>query len=103
MPLARAIEEQYASWLAAGMPLRNWPWNSPGPGVRFVEQGRTWDDAAVRVESLLVELTGPVEVADRGDVRRLGDALQESYCLRATSEITSAVIPLIGASSIETR
>jgi glycosyltransferase involved in cell wall biosynthesis len=69
LPLARAIEERYSLWRAAGMPSRDWPWNSPGPGVRFVEQGRTWDDAAVRVESILVELTRPVEAADRGPSR----------------------------------
>jgi glycosyltransferase involved in cell wall biosynthesis len=40
-------------WVEAGRPLRDWPWPSPGPGRRFVEEGRTWDHAAARVEEIL--------------------------------------------------
>jgi glycosyltransferase involved in cell wall biosynthesis len=54
--LSRAIEELHARWCASGRPLHDWPRVFPGPGRRFVEEGRTWDHAAARVEEIIKEM-----------------------------------------------
>lgn len=45
-----------ARWRAAACPLVDWPWERPGPGRRFVLQGRTWLDRAVQVEEIVEPL-----------------------------------------------
>jgi glycosyltransferase involved in cell wall biosynthesis len=55
--LAGSIEDWRARWIRDGRPLVDWPWPAPGPGRRYVESGRTWDDAAGKVEKVLRSLT----------------------------------------------
>lgn len=59
--LAKSIMEWDERWRAAGKPLTGWPWNRPGPGRRFVEEGRTWDSAAAQVDSIVSEVVGRTE------------------------------------------
>jgi glycosyltransferase involved in cell wall biosynthesis len=54
--LARGIETVHARWRDAGGPLHDWPWVAPGPGRRFVEEGRTWNHVAARVAAILRDL-----------------------------------------------
>jgi glycosyltransferase involved in cell wall biosynthesis len=56
--LAEAISDWCGRWRASGRPLTRWPWSAPGPGRRYVEDGRTWDHAAARVEAVFSELVG---------------------------------------------
>ncbi len=51
--LAAAIVRWARAWRAAGSPLREWPWAHPGPGRRYVEEGHTWEHAALRTEEVL--------------------------------------------------
>jgi glycosyltransferase involved in cell wall biosynthesis len=53
---AAAITGWQRRWHAAGRPLIGWPFSDVGPGRRFVESGRTWNDTAARTESVLLEL-----------------------------------------------
>ncbi|MBD3161714.1 MAG: glycosyltransferase [Candidatus Eisenbacteria bacterium] len=54
--LAERIDAWRDRWVEAGRPLNGWPWRAPGPGRRFVEEGRTWEAAAEKTESVLREM-----------------------------------------------
>ncbi len=51
--LAREVRTYYRRWCDAGAPLLDWPEPSPGPGRRYVENGRSWDDIASMLEETL--------------------------------------------------
>ena len=57
---AERLNDWIRRWAEAGRPESGWPFCPPGPGRRFVEEGRTWEAVAERVESILRE------AADRG-------------------------------------
>ena len=52
----QAISNWQRRWEESGRRLTGWPWDSPGPGRRFVASDRTWDDAAARVEEILDQI-----------------------------------------------
>ena len=54
--LAASIDRWQCRWREAGAPIGCWPGPGPGPGRRFVEEGRTWEDVAGQLESVLDEL-----------------------------------------------
>jgi glycosyltransferase involved in cell wall biosynthesis len=56
-PALRAVlESMEERWRAAGCPLADWPWDRPGPGRRFVQEGRTWAHRAARFEEIVAPL-----------------------------------------------